>query len=276
MKNKPKVSVYMPTHNRGELAIRAVKSVLSQTYENIELIVVDDGSKDCTFEMLNQIEDKRLIVLRNDSPEGACRSRNRAIKHATGKYITGLDDDDYFKQERVETLLTFFDDKYSFVCDNSISHNKGIYEFEQKLSRKVSLDDILYSNVGNQVFTLTERLKEVGLFDTGLPSSQDYDLWTRMIIKYGEALQIPKHTYVYDITHDKSRISTSSKAIEGAKIYFDRYRIKMNKGQVASHYIRFSKYGELVRFNQAALIFQERGMKELTKCYLRYVYLKSL
>lgn len=254
---------------------RAVKSVLNQTFTNVELIVVDDGSKDNTFESLNKIDDKRLIILRNDSPKGACYSRNLAIKHATGKYITGLDDDDYFKQERISILLKSFDEKYSFVCDNSISYNNGKYKFENSLNRKVKLNDILESNTGNQIFTLTERLINVGLFDAELPSSQDYDLWTRLIIKYGEALQIAEHTYVYDISHDGERISTSKRAIDGAKLYFEKYKERMTISHKVTHYIRFSKYGHFIDRKQAALIFKERGIKELIKCYLRYVYLKK-
>ncbi|ENM5895056.1 glycosyltransferase family 2 protein, partial [Vibrio mimicus] len=115
-----KVSIYMPTHNRANLVVRAVESVLKQSYKNIELIVVDDGSSDNSYELLSKIKDNRLIILRNDKPKGACYSRNRAIEQATGKYITGLDDDDYFNENRIEILLRAFDENYSFVCDNSI------------------------------------------------------------------------------------------------------------------------------------------------------------
>lgn len=271
-----KVSIYMPTHNREDLVIRAVKSVLNQSYTNIELIVVDDGSDDQTFDLLKNIDDKRLFILKNAIPKGACYSRNLAIKHATGKFITGLDDDDFFEQNRIEILVNSFDEKYSFVCDNAVSYNQGNLIYEKTLDRTINLSRILESNVGNQVLTLRERLINVGLFDLSLPSSQDYDLWTRLIIKYGEAIQIPKHTYIYDISHDGQRISTSKRAIDGAKLYFEKYKNRMNSSQRVSHFIRFSKYGHLINSEQAALIFKERGFIELTKCFLRYVYLKKI
>ena len=158
------VSIYMPTHNRVELAIRAVESVLNKTYNNLELIVVDDGSCDDTYSKLNGIDDRRLVLIRNERASGACYSRNRAIKKAQGKYITGIDDDDYFHPSRIEKLLKSFDEKYSFVFDSAIQDNKGFYKSEEVSEKIVNLREILSSNIGNQVFTLTERVLSVGGF----------------------------------------------------------------------------------------------------------------
>lgn len=91
------ISIYIPTHNRRKLLERAVKSVQQQTYLNIELIIVDDGSSDSTWDYLNDIANKNIRIFKHEQPLGACAARNLAIKHAKGKFITGLDDDDEFQ-----------------------------------------------------------------------------------------------------------------------------------------------------------------------------------
>lgn len=95
------ISIYIPTHNRIELLKKAINSVLEQTYTNWELIVVNDASTDNTEEYLKKISssDSRIRYFTNETPKGACYSRNIAIKNSSGKYITGLDDDDVFTKD---------------------------------------------------------------------------------------------------------------------------------------------------------------------------------
>lgn len=104
--NFPLVSVYIPTRNRSKLLHRAVHSVLEQSYDNFEVIIVDDGSTDETYTIAKELENqnKNIIVLRNEIARGACVSRNLAISHSKGEYITGLDDDDYSKKKGSGTL----------------------------------------------------------------------------------------------------------------------------------------------------------------------------
>ena len=101
------VTIYLPTKNRVNLLRRAVDSVLSQTYANIELIVIDDGSSDETSALLSSIRagDARLKIITNSVSVGSNASRNSAIQAATGDFITGLDDDDAFEPYRIEKFV---------------------------------------------------------------------------------------------------------------------------------------------------------------------------
>lgn len=91
------VTIYIPTKNRLDLLKRAIKSVRDQTYSNIELIVVDDGSKDGTREYLEKEHEAGLLrAIFHQESLGACVARNAAIELSQGEFITGLDDDDYF------------------------------------------------------------------------------------------------------------------------------------------------------------------------------------
>src|SRR5688572_7692895 len=105
------VSVYVPTRNRADQLLRAVDSVLSQSYENIELIVVDDSSTDGTADFLRQRStiDKRLRVLQTPEPGGAPVARNLAIRAANGAFLTGLDDDDRFHEHRIATFIEYWE-----------------------------------------------------------------------------------------------------------------------------------------------------------------------
>ena len=104
------VSVIVPTHNRLSTLKRAIESVLAQDYPNIELVVVDDGSTDGTWNYLSgRAQEGPWKVARNEEPRGACCARNQAIELASGGYIANLDDDDYFEPDRISKLLAAFE-----------------------------------------------------------------------------------------------------------------------------------------------------------------------
>lgn len=206
-----KVTVYIPTHNRKQLLLRAIESVLNQTYKDIEIIVSDDGSTDGTEAALkNLIAEKKIQYLRSERPKGACHARNLAIKQATGSYITGLDDDDTFTPNRIKNFV------------DNLSLNYQVYSSAYKVKDRfkciehshfigeITANDILESNkIGNQVFVKTDHLRSVGGFDENLPAWQDYDLWIRLIKKYGACKKLEESTYIVDKSHPHERISTN-------------------------------------------------------------------
>src|SRR5690349_4147785 len=102
-----KVSIYIPTRNRRRSLEKAVRSVLEQSHANIQAVIVDDASSDDTWSFIEGIRasDNRVMALRSESPGGAPRARNRAIAAASGDFVTGLDDDDFFHPDRVATFV---------------------------------------------------------------------------------------------------------------------------------------------------------------------------
>jgi len=110
--SKTLVSAIIPTHNRADLLERAIESVLDQTWENLELVIVDDASDDKTPQFLKSLSDqhKNLKVIRNQESKGAAASRNIAIQNAKGDFIAGLDDDDFWRPNRIELLMEEFQD----------------------------------------------------------------------------------------------------------------------------------------------------------------------
>lgn len=230
----PLVSVYLPTRNRSQLVARAIESVLAQSYAPIELIVVDDCSEDDTEAVVRRYitsdaPSKRVVYFRLDTPSGACAARNKAIKAANGTLITGLDDDDYFLPDRIARLVQAFDpDTCAFVFDGymrkQVSSDGKARETRIRLDKPAELAGLLKRNiVGNQVLTLTERMRRAGGFDVALPAWQDYDLWLRLVQAFGPGMPLGGVSYVQTIHPGAPRISGDVERIKRA------YEIFLNK-----------------------------------------------
>lgn len=207
------VSIYIPTKNRLTLLKRAITSVKEQTYKNIELVIVDDGSSDGTQEyLLQEMASGTLRAIFHERSLGACAARNSAIMCSQGEFVTGLDDDDYFLSAR---RIEFFIEKWN-ATGKGIA---GVFDSVQvktvngmvhrHRSECASYKQLRHQNiVGNQVFAPRNHYLGVGLFDVGMPAWQDWDLWIRMSEKYGDFIGINKTTYLMDEFHDAERLTT--------------------------------------------------------------------
>src|SRR5574344_1834201 len=95
------VSVIMPSYNTAQYIAESINSVINQTYQEWELIIVDDCSTDDTDEVVKSFHDKRIRYLKNDKNSGAAVSRNRALREAKGRWIAFLDSDDLWKPQKL-------------------------------------------------------------------------------------------------------------------------------------------------------------------------------
>lgn len=217
----PLVTIYIPTYNRVLLLKRAVNSVLTQTYENLEVIIVDDKSSDLTANYLEEISrtDSRVRFLINDENSGACFSRNRAINNATGEFITGLDDDDYFLENRILNFVRYWKKKniesivlYSMQYIKTTENKLCVVKKPKKTYKK----KLFVSNfIGNQVFTRTRYIRNINGFDEKLHAWQDLDCWLSLL-NSGIAERTNYIDYIIDTSHPHERISKNIKNIESA------------------------------------------------------------
>ncbi len=102
---KPEISVIVPTYNSENYIAKALESVFNQTYNNLEIILIDDASSDSTVKIATSFNDKRLKIIKNQQNRGVSYSRNRGIQQAQGNWIALLDSDDWYAPERLEKLL---------------------------------------------------------------------------------------------------------------------------------------------------------------------------
>ncbi len=237
--SRPLVSVYMPTWNRQQLAIRAIKSVLRQDYDNWEMFIVDDCSRDWQQlqQFVDSLNDPRVRYVHNEVNSGACAVRNQAILLARGEFITGIDDDDEWTPDR---LSLFLRNKRQLITHAFLYANDYVCE-GQVYTQPASLP--LYPKspytrtlffkrniIGNQVFTYAWRFKE-SLFDEKLMAAQDYDMFLRMVTEYGEPWKIEEATQILHINHGEMQITKSAKKFSG---YFQFYRKHKGKFDRAS------------------------------------------
>jgi glycosyltransferase involved in cell wall biosynthesis len=233
------VSVLITTHNRADLLPRAIESVLKQTYKNIELIIIDDGSKDNTNQIVDMYIDKykHIKYIKHDKPLGANKARNNGIKLANGFFIAGLDDDDEFLPTRIEELIRNYTDEYSLVTSNDLLIFDNGKEKSTRKPQVVTLDLMLNENcIGNQVLVKKEYLTSTNGFDENLTASQDYDMWIRIIQKYGNAKVIKKDLQKMYLSNNIKRISnTNSKKFSGYFNFYKKFKNLMNRKQRKRH-----------------------------------------
>lgn len=187
MKN-PLVSVIIPTYNRAEMLPNSVNSVINQTYKNLEIIVVDDGSTDNTKEVVKKFKDKRIKYFkkRNGGPSSA---QNYGIKKTKGKYITMLADDDEYLLDKVKLQVEFMQKHRNLVfcyCNVFLKTDSDMRLFLDKPAKNAFLDLLIGRNFisAPAVMIKTKILKSSGGFDTSLEVAEDYDLWLRITKKH--------------------------------------------------------------------------------------------
>lgn len=180
------VSVYMPTKNRIKSLKVAVSSVLRQTYKNFELIIVDDASTDDTQSYLNELAkvDLRVKLFRNEVSKGAPHARNLAIKASQGVFVTGLDDDDEFKQNHLSALIEYWlylskysSDKLSCIFSQNIYRYDNVLSESKKPSRVDHHNLFITNYIGNQIFAPRSHFIDAGLFDEIMPAWQDLEFF---------------------------------------------------------------------------------------------------
>lgn len=225
------VSVIIPTYNRAKTLPRAVKSVLAQTYQNFELIVIDDCSQDNTDETLEQFDDNRIKYIRHSHNKGGGAARNTGIACAIGKYIAFLDSDDVWLKEKVEEQIKFFKKlpgEYGVIYTGFNIINSMGYKIKT-VSPELRGDVLNLLLTRNYIGTLStpliksSYLNQVRGLDECLPSCQDWDLYIALAQKCKfDYISAPLTDY-YDAS-DKVRISKKANAvISGHKIILKKY-----------------------------------------------------
>lgn len=279
MGNK-KVSVYITTYNRLPMLKRAISSVLSQTYNNIEVLICDDNSSDGTDEYCNELskKDTRVRYFKNKENMGACYSRNIAIYEASGFFITGLDDDDEFTKDRLSIFVNSWDDKYSFICCDFVEKYPGKKEvnfYKMNNDDELTYKDLLFDNkASNQIFTTVEKIKEINGFDVTVKRLQDWDTWLRLSYHCGKFKRLRHATYImnHDHSHQQDRVSNSYLYGEALRDLYHRNKVIYNEDES-----KFMEYRIKSSFNNERLMesilwsFKKKNVKFIAKSVLNFM-----
>ena len=189
----PKVSVVIPTFNRAGFLRAAISSVLDQTYQDFEIIVVDDASTDNTRKVVTAFNDERIRYIRHDKNTGEAGARNTGILNTDGEYIAFLDDDDEWLSEKLELQVRKFENSHAktsliytgyFIFDDI---EKKISGQRVPFSKGDAYHDLLKKNiigVPSTVLLKKECIAKIGLFDSAVAYGLDYDYWIRVSRHY--------------------------------------------------------------------------------------------
>lgn len=222
------VSVIIPSYNRAHLIEKCVRSVLAQTYQNIEVIVVDDASTDNTEAIVKNISDSRVKYLRLPSNSGACAARNEGIRLASGTYIAFNDSDDQWLPEKLQRQLEFLQEKNAdiAVCKMECKDTDGnfLHYFPNKSgSCKISYDDLLrYNCASTQTFFGKASCFKETPFDIRMPRLQDWDEALRLSQKY--TLFFLDETLVHTFVQPDSITTHPEKGAQAMELLLEKHR----------------------------------------------------
>ncbi len=178
----PRVSVIMPVYNGERYLAEAIDSVINQTYEDWELIVVDDGSLDASVSIVESYEDLRIRLIKNPQNVGVAKSLNRAIEASNGQYIARMDSDDICMPDRLQTQVSYLRQNPDVMLVGSsvifLGEKAGVFRYP------LSDDDIRVQLHFNSSFAhptvmwRSDFAAENGLrYQEDPPTAEDYQLW---------------------------------------------------------------------------------------------------
>lgn len=243
------VSIVMPSYNTSNYIENSIKSVLSQTHQKWELLIVDDCSKDNTDDIVKPyLSDNRIKYLKNPHNMGAALSRNRAIRESSGKYIAFLDSDDTWNKKKLEKQIQFMKmNGYAFTFTDfviRINDKMSPYLYTgPNVVGKIKMINYCY------IFTSTVMYdrEKVGLIQIeDLKKNNDYAMWLLIVKKF------PCHRLAENLACYNKRensISSGSK-LKLIKFHYILFSKGMKKGKILSSILTFNNlfWGVLQKF----------------------------
>ncbi len=228
------VSIIMPSYNTADFIAETIRSVLSQTYENWELIIVDDCSTDNTDDIVAEfLSDGRICYIKNEHNSGAAVSRNRALREAKGKWIAFLDSDDLWETDKLRKQITFMEENGFFF---SYTDYIEIDEESKPNGRSITgpkriTKHGMYNYCWMGCLTVMYDAEKIGLIQIkDIKKNNDYAMWLK-VCKRAEC-------YLLDDTLARYRKRSGSISNHGyvklIKWHYKLYREAENKNSFIS------------------------------------------
>ena len=188
----PKVSVVLPTYNEEAYIVRALKSLRNQTYSDIEVIIIDDGSTDETVSLITEFDDPRIKLIQRESDTGITSALNRGIKEAKGEYVARQDADDWSHPERLQRQVEFLNSNSDIGMVGTGAYLVDI-DGDRMAKRHVlenpDVSDLIEHNefIHGSVMFRPDVVIDMGGYDERFMTAEDYDLWLRLADQYSVA-----------------------------------------------------------------------------------------
>jgi glycosyltransferase involved in cell wall biosynthesis len=261
----PLVSVVIPTHNRAHYITEAIDSVLAQTYPQVEIIVIDDGSTDNTRDVVLAYGNRVRYIHQPNFNQGPAAALNRGIRDARGTYIALLDDDDVWQRDKLALQIPVLeqDPALGFLgTDLYITDASGriVSRWGKPPEVPATFAGLIdYNMLGNSSVVIRKTVVDsVGGFDANLRTTQDYDLWLRMAkVARFACLGVPttlwrihgnnKHMNKVQKLEDRIRIFTRHGNLDHLSFVQRRVRMAKLYYEYAEHFQGMGLFGRAVR-----------------------------
>lgn len=245
------VSVIIPCYNSEKYIEKCIESVINQSYSNIEIILIDDGSQDNTYEIISKVTDHRLRIVRNENNLGIVDCLNKGIELSQGKYIARLDADDYMMRNRIELQVDFLEKNKEFVMVGSnhilIDEKGNILKYSSypESSKEIYIMKYFMNPMSHPTVLFRKSIFKEFRYTCEYADCEDYKLWFEISKKH-QIANIPQYT----TCHRLHPYSISAKSSMQQEIAFrliwdelDKLGIEVTKEELKIHMAIFTKKG---------------------------------
>lgn len=244
----PPISIVIPLYNKRNAIFRTIQSVLAQTNQSFELIIVDDGSTDDSYSVVSKVDDHRIRLIHKDNG-GVSSARNAGIRAAKYPFIALLDGDDYWEPTYLEDQLTLIEDypkagmwgvNYAFVkgdiCEPCYQGLAAGFRGYVEGYFSTSHNDLFCSS---SVVIRKEVFEKVGYFDERIASSEDLDMWYRIILHYPVVYYDKVLAYYNQNAENRVAYDTDVHfpLTKDFKYYIDKFDVDFKRDKAFSHYL---------------------------------------
>ena len=277
-------TVVIPLYNKEKHINRAIKSVLNQTYKKFELLIIDDGSTDNSYEEAKKINDTRINIIRQKN-EGVSAARNKGIGMAKNNFIAFLDADDEWKPYflyKIKCLIDKFPSAGAYATSYEQKKENGNLirrPFEKKFPKNWSgiIDDYFKYAINYPIITASSVVipkyvfKKVGYFPVGIKRGEDLDLWIRIALRYDIVYYNQSCSIYYLDT--KNRASEKESKLHEYAVNFAEKTLHTTKGKI-KYTLYFEEYMIKRILIKARYLIKEDKKKEARALLYKYRYTK--
>lgn len=250
----PKISVIIPLYNKAHSIVKTLHSVLKQSFQDFEILIIDDGSTDNSLALVKTVQDARIHI-HQQTNKGVSAARNKGIQLAKTSLITFLDADDYWKENHLENLIHLKQKQpkemvFSAAYQVNYSNKNKLYTLKKEYKNPLNFftNSLSFSllNSSNSMFDKTV-FDTIGFFKTQLQGGEDTDFWIRVGLKYQVCFS--NEITVIITKNSINQASTNLMNYTNCSYLFD-YQKQEKIDSEFKKYIDLQRYGLIMRFRK--------------------------
>lgn len=274
---KPLVSVIIPAYNAEKYVEQAIRSIMNQTYKNLEILVTDDSSTDNTLKILQKLaeEDSRISIHHNEQNKKIVKTLNDLVGRAKGKYIARMDADDISLPKRIEKQVLFLENNKAIdFCGTNAWHINETGVTIGKTQLPLTAEDNrfylkFYSTFYHPTIMIRSDVYKNNLYSENFLYAEDYELWCRFVFQQNRnGANLEEYLFNYRIFRNQSSGKHFCEQTNASAKIFDIYEI-VDSNELSFHKNTFFEHNKKIK-NE--IIYIKKAYKELISKPFLYSY----